>query len=619
VVEGRSSQQRVQKTNFSLPQNSRREQFTVSLTFAADRTAMAGEELMEMASSSSMPSFQKGFKRRIPKPLRLPVESPPETETREESLPRDVEQEINDLCSEMGDESLVDDNCGTTTEANCVDEKEHFPHDDKRRRIVISSPIEGDRVSVFFPKDKVWEDGEVIGCNGIQHLIWWDHDHEKEWLDLSAYQWKKSSKSAREKKLEDAAKRKKVESLKVGSKISVFWPKEKKFFLGKVERINFGKKKPHYILYDDGDKEHTDLFFRSFKTEDGRFDNLKPGSKICIWNVNCAQFLEATVVRINPTETYPHLIQYGKFSTSQEWVNLMDHEFYQRGIVEVKPKKEVTEEPACSSTRMYAGRGRAVEQLDPIEGTIIAKFESVADAARSIGGRRSCIRNVCTGRQKISYGFLWRYKDHKLKDKSRKAKKVQQVCPNTCQVLATFDSITDAAKATGAAPSSISKCCNGGRVHSSAGFSWQFVDNDSAETLFNSSVVKTESKRSKQPEKSCRKDSGKKCDRLWEFHGIIGHTGPFTRKNKAQWRGCPYNVVIDWKGNYKPTEEPLDGFYDQHPDVVYEYAKDNGLLDDPGWNKCVSWNATNNDIDLAMEKEDAMQGSPLAKESHCQT
>jgi hypothetical protein len=92
-----------------------------------------------------------------------------------------------------GNETLVDTS-GTSPQAECVNEKEPVPYGNKCCCLVISSPIVGDTVSKFFRQEKIWEEREVIGFDGIQHLISWDQVHGRERLNLSTYKWKKSSK-----------------------------------------------------------------------------------------------------------------------------------------------------------------------------------------------------------------------------------------------------------------------------------------------------------------------------------------------------------------------------------------------------------------------------------------
>jgi hypothetical protein len=60
---------------------------------------------------------------------------------------------------------------------------------------------------------------------------------------------------------EDAGK------IEVNSRVLVWWPYEKKYYSGTVDRIkvNSSDPDPHHILYDDGDKQWTNLCHRDFK------------------------------------------------------------------------------------------------------------------------------------------------------------------------------------------------------------------------------------------------------------------------------------------------------------------------------------------------------------------
>jgi len=56
----------------------------------------------------------------------------------------------------------------------------------------------------------------------------------------------------------------KVGDVRVGSKLSVWWPGEKRYFEGKVAKID-NSRKPYFIKYKDGDEEWTDLRRRYFR------------------------------------------------------------------------------------------------------------------------------------------------------------------------------------------------------------------------------------------------------------------------------------------------------------------------------------------------------------------
>lgn len=53
---------------------------------------------------------------------------------------------------------------------------------------------------------------------------------------------------------------------------------------------------------------------------------------------------------------------------------------------------------------------KAVFQIDSKTDEIIRKFESVAEAARTIGkAKGSHITEVCKGKYKTAYGYKWKY------------------------------------------------------------------------------------------------------------------------------------------------------------------------------------------------------------------
>jgi hypothetical protein len=52
----------------------------------------------------------------------------------------------------------------------------------------------------------------------------------------------------------------------------------------------------------------------------------------------------------------------------------------------------------------------AVLQYD-LEGNFIAEYKSLSEAERQVGVKRNYILHNCTGRNKTSGGFVWKYKD----------------------------------------------------------------------------------------------------------------------------------------------------------------------------------------------------------------
>ena len=70
---------------------------------------------------------------------------------------------------------------------------------------------------------------------------------------------------------------------------------------------------------------------------------------------------------------------------------------------------------------------------------------------------------------------------------------------------------------------------------------------------------------------------------VWRFKRIVGHEGPLS-KDHAMWKGSTYNVRIEWE-NGEITDEPMTTIAADDPITCAIYAKDNGLLDTPGWKR----------------------------------
>jgi hypothetical protein len=68
---------------------------------------------------------------------------------------------------------------------------------------------------------------------------------------------------------------------------------------------------------------------------------------------------------------------------------------------------------------------------------------------------------------------------------------------------------------------------------------------------------------------------------VWRFKQIAGYEGPLT-KNHPMWKGSIYNVRVEWE-NWEVTDEPLTTIAADDPVTCALYAKDNNLLDVPGW------------------------------------
>jgi len=68
---------------------------------------------------------------------------------------------------------------------------------------------------------------------------------------------------------------------------------------------------------------------------------------------------------------------------------------------------------------------------------------------------------------------------------------------------------------------------------------------------------------------------------IWKFKRIVSHQGPL-RKSDPNYKGSSYNVLIEWEDG-EITTEPLTSIAADDPVTCAIYAKENGLLELPGW------------------------------------
>ena len=68
---------------------------------------------------------------------------------------------------------------------------------------------------------------------------------------------------------------------------------------------------------------------------------------------------------------------------------------------------------------------------------------------------------------------------------------------------------------------------------------------------------------------------------VWKFRRIVSHQGPLKPGDK-DYKGSNYNVMIEWETG-EITSEPLKLIAADDPVTCAIYAKEHGLLDQPGW------------------------------------
>jgi hypothetical protein len=70
---------------------------------------------------------------------------------------------------------------------------------------------------------------------------------------------------------------------------------------------------------------------------------------------------------------------------------------------------------------------------------------------------------------------------------------------------------------------------------------------------------------------------------IWKFRRITAHEGPIA-PNHQNWKGSAYNVMIEWE-NGEITSEPLGIIAADDPVTCAIYARENDLLEQPGWKR----------------------------------
>ena len=68
---------------------------------------------------------------------------------------------------------------------------------------------------------------------------------------------------------------------------------------------------------------------------------------------------------------------------------------------------------------------------------------------------------------------------------------------------------------------------------------------------------------------------------VWKFKRIAGHQGPLKNRDPG-YNGSKFNVLVEWETG-ESTYKPLDVIAADDPVTCAIYAKEKGLLNEPGW------------------------------------
>ena len=78
-------------------------------------------------------------------------------------------------------------------------------------------------------------------------------------------------------------------------------------------------------------------------------------------------------------------------------------------------------------------------------------------------------------------------------------------------------------------------------------------------------------------------------DEIFTFHRVVDHKGPLKPGDSEHNRSC-YNVKIEWEDAGVTTWEPLTVIGKCNPVTCAVYAKEHGLLNEPGWKQFKNYN-----------------------------
>lgn len=146
-----------------------------------------------------------------------------------------------------------------------------------------------------------------------------------------------------------------------------------------------------------------------------------------------------------------------------------------------------------------------VVQIDD-DGNVLGQFESLSDAAKSVGGVPGHISSVCSGKKQRAYGFAWKYVDANFL--SNKKGNTSNHNPSNRRSIYRYDlhgvfakeyeSIAAAARELGVVTAHISAACLNKR-QTAYGSIWKFANGD------RSNLSKEELERHVVPRSSVKK------------------------------------------------------------------------------------------------------------------
>jgi hypothetical protein len=248
----------------------------------------------------------------------------------------------------------------------------------------VSAVAVGSRVAVWWPDDRRYYEGTVTKERQGKNPFFLDYDDgEEEWIDFRNHRFRLQTDTKlqrvkrRKKRLEFMSElsngdtvRKSSEDLgmKVGSRVAVWWPDDRRYYGGTVTRQR-NKKNPFFLEYNDGEKEWIDFHEHRYLLLDQSSDNVEEsrelsdfgdegpskkrrvdsdgsptpsvflcgnpdmaqvevGTRVSVWWVGDEEFFDGTVTRRrNPAKISkkPFYVEYD--DGDNEWIDLAEHKF----------------------------------------------------------------------------------------------------------------------------------------------------------------------------------------------------------------------------------------------------------------------------------------------------
>lgn len=136
----------------------------------------------------------------------------------------------------------------------------------------------------------------------------------------------------------------------------------------------------------------------------------------------CDQKRQQKVERPDRNELVNLIYQFGFEATGRQfgvsgnaikkWCIAMDLPSKKSDIIKLYEEiNDIKSEPLPTSTTVGNNQPIKVDKIDLLTEEVIETFDSYKEAARSVGGaeKASHIAEVCKGRRKTAYGFIWRH------------------------------------------------------------------------------------------------------------------------------------------------------------------------------------------------------------------